>query len=157
MRVYCAVCVETCWSAPSRHPVNMLTAAPASAPGWSITTPVLRTDCHWMWVASNHCTGQSPSPAVVLLPSLPRNHALLSFADKFMQVSSVITVSCFSHCKSFCLCWFDCRYMRNDLNRLQIRCVNAAQGCEVVCSLESLHSHEDECEFAFISCANTGT
>lgn len=48
------------------------------------------------------------------------------------------------------------RYMRNDLNRLQIRCVNAAQGCEVVCSLESLHSHEDECEFAFISCANTG-
>lgn len=51
---------------------------------------------------------------------------------------------------------FDCRYMRNDLNRLQIRCVNAAQGCEVVCSLESLHAHEDECVFAFISCSNTG-
>ncbi|KAM9309118.1 E3 ubiquitin-protein ligase NRDP1 [Pholidichthys leucotaenia] len=48
------------------------------------------------------------------------------------------------------------RYMRNDLNRLQIRCVNAAQGCEVVCSLESLHTHEDECMFAFISCTNTG-
>ncbi|XP_071376353.1 RING finger protein 151 [Centroberyx affinis] len=48
------------------------------------------------------------------------------------------------------------RYMRNDLNRLQIRCVNAAQGCEAVCSLESLHTHEDECEFAFISCSNTG-
>ncbi|KAK5922341.1 hypothetical protein CgunFtcFv8_019613 [Champsocephalus gunnari] len=48
------------------------------------------------------------------------------------------------------------RYMRNDLNRLQLRCVNAAQGCEVVCSLESLHTHEDECEFAFISCSNTG-
>ncbi|RVE62626.1 hypothetical protein OJAV_G00159230 [Oryzias javanicus] len=48
------------------------------------------------------------------------------------------------------------RYMRNDLNRLQIRCVNAAQGCEVVCSLESLHAHEDECVFAFISCSNTG-
>ncbi|XP_029928097.1 RING finger protein 151 isoform X2 [Myripristis murdjan] len=47
-------------------------------------------------------------------------------------------------------------YMRNDLNRLQIRCVNAAQGCEVVCSLESLHTHEDGCEFAFISCSNTG-
>ncbi|XP_013871090.1 E3 ubiquitin-protein ligase NRDP1 isoform X2 [Austrofundulus limnaeus] len=37
------------------------------------------------------------------------------------------------------------RYMRNDLNRLQIRCVNAEQGCEVVCSLENLHTHEDEC------------
>ncbi|XP_077951188.1 uncharacterized protein rnf41l isoform X3 [Gasterosteus aculeatus] len=37
------------------------------------------------------------------------------------------------------------RYMRNDLNRLQIRCVNVGQGCEVVCSLESLHTHEDEC------------
>uniref|UniRef100_A0A087YH55 Ring finger protein 41, like n=1 Tax=Poecilia formosa TaxID=48698 RepID=A0A087YH55_POEFO len=48
------------------------------------------------------------------------------------------------------------RYMRNDLNRLQIRCVNAGQGCEVVCSLESLHSHEDECEFSFIACSNTG-
>lgn len=48
------------------------------------------------------------------------------------------------------------RYMRNDLNRLQIRCVNAGQGCEMVCSLENLHTHEDECEFAFISCSNTG-
>ncbi|XP_054869783.1 TNF receptor-associated factor 6 isoform X1 [Amphiprion ocellaris] len=48
------------------------------------------------------------------------------------------------------------RYMRNDLSRLQIRCVNAGQGCEVICSLESLHTHEDECEFAFISCSNTG-
>ncbi|KAG7475333.1 RING finger protein 151-like [Solea senegalensis] len=37
------------------------------------------------------------------------------------------------------------RYMRNDLNRLQIRCVNAARGCDVVCSLESLHTHEEEC------------
>ncbi|KAM9724414.1 E3 ubiquitin-protein ligase PDZRN3 isoform 1-T2 [Menidia menidia] len=48
------------------------------------------------------------------------------------------------------------RYMRNDLSRLQIRCVNAGQGCEVVCSLESMHTHEDECDFAFISCSNTG-
>uniref|UniRef100_A0A8C5I248 RING finger protein 151-like n=1 Tax=Gouania willdenowi TaxID=441366 RepID=A0A8C5I248_GOUWI len=48
------------------------------------------------------------------------------------------------------------RYMRNDLSRLQIRCVNAAQGCEMVCSLESLHTHEDECEFAYVSCSNTG-
>ncbi|XP_054637827.1 RING finger protein 151 [Dunckerocampus dactyliophorus] len=48
------------------------------------------------------------------------------------------------------------RYMRNDLNRLQIRCVNAGQGCEAVCSLESLHTHEDECDFAFVSCSNSG-
>ncbi|KAM3613874.1 uncharacterized protein V6R79_006410 [Siganus canaliculatus] len=48
------------------------------------------------------------------------------------------------------------RYMRNDLTRLQIRCINAGQGCEVVSSLESLQSHEDECGFAFISCSNTG-
>ncbi|KAM6909626.1 E3 ubiquitin-protein ligase PDZRN3-B [Xenentodon cancila] len=48
------------------------------------------------------------------------------------------------------------RYMRNDLNRLQIRCVNAGRGCEMVCSLENLHTHEDDCEFAFISCSNSG-
>ncbi|KAK2910261.1 RING finger protein 151 [Channa argus] len=48
------------------------------------------------------------------------------------------------------------RYMRNDLNRLQIRCINAGQGCEVVSSLENLQAHEDDCEFAFVSCSNTG-
>ncbi|XP_061144198.1 TNF receptor-associated factor 5 isoform X3 [Syngnathus typhle] len=48
------------------------------------------------------------------------------------------------------------RYMRNDLNRLQIRCVNAGQGCEAVCSLENLHTHEEECDFAFVSCSNSG-
>ncbi|XP_068616681.1 RING finger protein 151 [Brachionichthys hirsutus] len=48
------------------------------------------------------------------------------------------------------------RYMRNDLHRLQMRCANARQGCEVVCSLERLHAHEDECEFAFTSCFNAG-
>ncbi|XP_068180822.1 RING finger protein 151 [Antennarius striatus] len=48
------------------------------------------------------------------------------------------------------------RYMRNDLNRLQIRCVNAGRGCETICSLESLHAHEDGCEFAITPCFNTG-
>ncbi|XP_037130424.1 RING finger protein 151 isoform X2 [Syngnathus acus] len=48
------------------------------------------------------------------------------------------------------------RYMRNDLNRLQIRCVNSSQGCEAVCSLENLHTHEEECDFAFVSCSNSG-
>lgn len=46
------------------------------------------------------------------------------------------------------------RYMRNDLTRLQIRCVNAAQGCETVISLEGLQAHEDQCEFAFVPCTN---
>ncbi|XP_056458138.1 RING finger protein 151 [Gadus chalcogrammus] len=48
------------------------------------------------------------------------------------------------------------RYMRNDLGRLQIRCVNAGQGCETVCPLETLHTHEEECEFAYMACRNTG-
>ncbi|KAL0985359.1 hypothetical protein UPYG_G00155910 [Umbra pygmaea] len=48
------------------------------------------------------------------------------------------------------------RYMRNDLSRLQIRCVNSGQGCETVCSLETLHSHEDECPFTLITCNLTG-
>lgn len=48
------------------------------------------------------------------------------------------------------------RYMRNDLSGLQIRCVNAAQGCEAVCSLEALYTHEDQCEFTLMHCSNTG-
>lgn len=48
------------------------------------------------------------------------------------------------------------RYMRNDLSRLQIRCVNSSQGCDTVCSLDTLHTHEDECVFALIPCSNTG-
>ena len=39
------------------------------------------------------------------------------------------------------------RYMKNDLDRLQIRCRNHAAGCGVVCSLEMLYAHENECEF----------
>ncbi|XP_029602500.1 RING finger protein 151-like [Salmo trutta] len=46
--------------------------------------------------------------------------------------------------------------MRNDLSRLQIRCVNSGQGCDAVCCLETLHTHEDECPFTFISCSYTG-
>ncbi|XP_010883029.2 RING finger protein 151 [Esox lucius] len=48
------------------------------------------------------------------------------------------------------------RYMRNDLSRLQIRCVNSGQGCETVCSLETLHTHEDKCPFTLIPCSYTG-
>ncbi|XP_055760589.1 RING finger protein 151-like isoform X2 [Salvelinus fontinalis] len=48
------------------------------------------------------------------------------------------------------------RYMRNDLSRLQIRCVNSGQGCDAICCLETLHTHQDECPFTFISCSSTG-
>ncbi|KAI1894158.1 hypothetical protein AGOR_G00112940 [Albula goreensis] len=48
------------------------------------------------------------------------------------------------------------RYMRNDLSRLQIRCRNREQGCEMVCSLESVDRHERECEYGLVACTNTG-
>ncbi|XP_067094456.1 RING finger protein 151 [Osmerus mordax] len=48
------------------------------------------------------------------------------------------------------------RYMRNDLSRLQVRCVNAEQGCDRISPLETLHTHEDECEFTLMRCSNTG-
>ncbi|KAJ8353873.1 hypothetical protein SKAU_G00214400 [Synaphobranchus kaupii] len=48
------------------------------------------------------------------------------------------------------------RYMRNDLSRLQIRCRNRDQGCEMVCSLESVDRHERECEYGLVACTNTG-
>ncbi|XP_020824226.1 RING finger protein 151-like isoform X2 [Phascolarctos cinereus] len=48
------------------------------------------------------------------------------------------------------------RYMRNDLNRLQLHCRNGERGCEMVCSLESVEQHERECEYGWISCTNTG-
>ncbi|XP_076868816.1 RING finger protein 151 [Brachyhypopomus gauderio] len=44
------------------------------------------------------------------------------------------------------------RYMRNDLARLQVRCVYGPQGCEVICALESLQRHEQQCDFALLSC-----
>uniref|UniRef100_A0A4W4GYN2 Ring finger protein 41, like n=1 Tax=Electrophorus electricus TaxID=8005 RepID=A0A4W4GYN2_ELEEL len=49
------------------------------------------------------------------------------------------------------------RYMRNDLARLQVRCVYGPQGCEVICALESLRRHEQQCDFALLSCSNDGT
>lgn len=71
MRVSCAACVGTCWSAPSRRPVNTPTAAPASAAGSFITAPVPRTDCRWMWAASNHYTGLSTSLHMCLFLIIP--------------------------------------------------------------------------------------
>ncbi|XP_029447566.1 RING finger protein 151-like isoform X2 [Rhinatrema bivittatum] len=48
------------------------------------------------------------------------------------------------------------RYMRNDLNRLQIQCKNREGGCEMVCSLESIDRHERECGYTLVSCSNAG-
>lgn len=140
MRGFSAVCVETCWSAPCRRPVNTPIAAPASVAGWSITAPVLRTGCHWISAASNLYTGLSTSLSMCIYTWNSYNFFLLVNFQQVCSSNAVID-----------------RYMRNDLTRLQIRCVNAAQGCEVVCSLENLNAHEDECEFAFVSCSNTGT
>ncbi|XP_044863445.1 TNF receptor-associated factor 6-like isoform X1 [Mauremys mutica] len=48
------------------------------------------------------------------------------------------------------------RYMKNDLNRLQLHCKNGERGCEMVCSLESIDRHERECEYSQIPCSNAG-
>uniref|UniRef100_A0A8C4REP3 Ring finger protein 41, like n=1 Tax=Erpetoichthys calabaricus TaxID=27687 RepID=A0A8C4REP3_ERPCA len=37
------------------------------------------------------------------------------------------------------------RYMKNDLNQLQIQCRNREHGCNMVCSLESIELHEWTC------------
>ncbi|XP_058232602.1 RING finger protein 151 [Hemibagrus wyckioides] len=48
------------------------------------------------------------------------------------------------------------RYMRNDLARLQVKCTYRTQGCEVICTLESIHRHEEQCYFALFNCSNAG-
>ncbi|NWR78570.1 RNF41 ligase, partial [Centropus bengalensis] len=48
------------------------------------------------------------------------------------------------------------RYMKNDLNRLQLHCKNRESGCQMVCSLESIDRHEKECEYSLIPCFNVG-
>ncbi|OPJ83663.1 RING finger protein 151 [Patagioenas fasciata monilis] len=48
------------------------------------------------------------------------------------------------------------RYMKNDLNRLQLHCKNREYGCEMICSLESIDRHERECEYSQIRCSNAG-
>ncbi|XP_052817878.1 RING finger protein 151-like [Mya arenaria] len=46
------------------------------------------------------------------------------------------------------------RYMRNDLNRLQLRCRNRAYGCEHDGVLEFMQSHESTCTFERLKCPN---
>ena len=46
------------------------------------------------------------------------------------------------------------RYMKNDLNRLQIRCECFRNGCQYIGDLEFIHSHESECLYQRIECTN---
>jgi len=46
------------------------------------------------------------------------------------------------------------RYMRNDLNKLQIWCKNRAYGCDHNCALEFIISHERSCEYERLKCPN---
>ncbi|XP_071477772.1 E3 ubiquitin-protein ligase NRDP1-like [Diadema antillarum] len=46
------------------------------------------------------------------------------------------------------------RYMRNDLNQLQLRCINSDNGCEEVTSLEVIARHERECAYGVAECPN---
>ncbi|KAF4075922.1 hypothetical protein AMELA_G00224560 [Ameiurus melas] len=48
------------------------------------------------------------------------------------------------------------RYMRNDLARLQMKCMYRSQGCEVICALESIRRHEEQCDFALYNCSSAG-
>lgn len=44
------------------------------------------------------------------------------------------------------------RYMRNDLNRLRLKCRNYARGCEHICELEFIEAHERDCMFETLKC-----
>ena len=80
------------------------------------------------------------------------------FVNVFVvNIGCLLKCVCGEHHLFVKMCMVNIRYMRNDLGRLQIRCVNAGQGCETVCPLETLHTHEEECEFAYMACRNTGT
>lgn len=46
------------------------------------------------------------------------------------------------------------RYMKNDLDNLQIRCINVTRGCSHVSSLEFLATHESECPRGSVECPN---
>ncbi|XP_074646810.1 uncharacterized protein LOC141902812 [Tubulanus polymorphus] len=48
------------------------------------------------------------------------------------------------------------RYMKNDLDKLQIRCRNFRAGCEIVCNLEYVEAHERDCGFVTIQCPSIG-
>ncbi|OWF41314.1 RING finger protein 151-like [Mizuhopecten yessoensis] len=46
------------------------------------------------------------------------------------------------------------RYMRNDLNKLQLKCCNHFLGCTHVGDLEFMHTHESDCPLGTVACPN---
>ncbi|XP_061198169.1 RING finger protein 151-like [Saccostrea echinata] len=46
------------------------------------------------------------------------------------------------------------RYMKNDLDKLQLRCINANLGCNHISSLEFIEGHESECPLSSVPCSN---
>ncbi|ELT95987.1 hypothetical protein CAPTEDRAFT_113410 [Capitella teleta] len=48
------------------------------------------------------------------------------------------------------------RYMKNDLDSLQIRCKNASAGCQVTCRLEHVTAHEAGCQYDAVECPLMG-
>ena len=47
------------------------------------------------------------------------------------------------------------RFLRSELNRLQLRCQNANEGCEEILTLELLSTHESLCQYTKMKCPNT--
>ncbi|ESO82790.1 hypothetical protein LOTGIDRAFT_211441 [Lottia gigantea] len=46
------------------------------------------------------------------------------------------------------------RYMKNDLNKLKIKCRNSLKGCNYSCNLEFISAHTRECKFEIMTCPN---
>ncbi|XP_069114194.1 RING finger protein 151-like [Argopecten irradians] len=46
------------------------------------------------------------------------------------------------------------RYMKNDLNKMQLKCCNHFLGCTFIGNLEFIHTHESECPMGTVSCPN---
>lgn len=46
------------------------------------------------------------------------------------------------------------RYMKNDLDKMQLKCCHHFLGCTFVGNLEFMHSHESECPLGTVECPN---
>lgn len=46
------------------------------------------------------------------------------------------------------------KFLRSELNKLQLKCINSNEGCDQISSLESMAQHESLCQFTKIKCIN---
>nr|XP_006813008.1 PREDICTED: RING finger protein 151-like [Saccoglossus kowalevskii] len=46
--------------------------------------------------------------------------------------------------------------MKNDLDKLEIKCGNSDNGCSMITTLENIDRHEHECGFGNVSCPSIG-